>query len=102
MKKVRVRISLRYKLLFVLTGLPIVCLSLYLVMATDLFKKDKIAYVFDSSAAVSHSVAAQTRIELDNLFDNLRPICESFIPDTHEFSQIGKYLFDKQKNIRAI
>lgn len=71
-------------------------------MATDLFKKDKIAYVFDSSAAVSHSIAAQTRLELANLFDNLRPICEAFIPESHEFGQIGKYLFDKQKNIRAI
>lgn len=71
-------------------------------MATDLFKKDKIAYVFDSSAAVSHSIAAQTRLELQNLFDNLRPICESFIPESHQFNPTGKYLFDKQKNIRAI
>jgi len=71
-------------------------------MATDLFKKDKIAYVFDSSAAVSHSIAAQTRLELNNLFDNLRPICEAFLPETHEFTQIGKYLFEKQKNIRAV
>lgn len=102
MKQVKVRVSLRYKLLFVLTGLPIACLSLYLFMATDLFKKDKIAYVFDSSAALSHSIATQTRLELNNLFDNLRPICESFIPESHEFNPTGKYLFEKQKNIRAI
>jgi sigma-B regulation protein RsbU (phosphoserine phosphatase) len=102
MKKIKVRISLRYKLLLALTLIPVTCLSLYLAMATDLFRKDKIAYVFDSSAAVSHSIAAQTRLELDNLFDNLRPICEAFIPETHEFNATGKYLFEKQKNIRAI
>src|SRR5438034_1125587 len=102
MRKFKIKLSLRYKVMFALTTLPIVCLGLYLFMATDLFMKDKIAYVFDSSAAVSHSIATQTRNEFENLFEDLQPICESFDYEAHQFSPIGKMVFNTQKKLRAL
>ena len=40
---------LKYKLLCVLILMPIISLSLYLVMAKNLFEEDKLAYVFSTS-----------------------------------------------------
>src|ERR1700722_206936 len=102
MNSFKVRMSLRYKLMIVLSLLPIICLALYLLMAVDLFKKDKVAYVFDSSVTYSRSIAAQTRLEMETLFTALRPICESFDFEKKEFSPIAKMLFDKQTHIRAV
>lgn len=102
MKKFRLRLSLRYKLLFVLTSLPSICLALYMLMATDLFQKYMVSYVYDSSVTVSRSVATQTRIELQALFDSLRPICESFDPVKRDFSDLGKLLFTKHPHVRAL
>ncbi len=102
MNTFKIRLSLRYKLMLVLSLLPIVCLSLYLIMATDLFQKDKVAYVFDSSMTVSRSIATQTRIEIEALLDQLRPICESIDPQSKDFTSVGKVLLQKQKRIRAL
>jgi len=102
MEKFRVRLSLRYKLLFLLVSLPLISLSLYLVMATDLFQKDKVAYVFDSSATVSRSLATQTRMELQNAYTVLRAIAETADPGSQSFLATGRELFAKDPRLHAI
>jgi phosphoserine phosphatase RsbU/P len=102
MQNFKMGLSLRYKLLFVLSTLPIVCLSLYLWMAMSLFAKDKIAYVFDSSATLSKSIATQTRMQVQAIFEALRPICESFDFQTHDFAAPTKAAFSKQNQIRSL
>jgi sigma-B regulation protein RsbU (phosphoserine phosphatase) len=73
------RISIRYKILLLLTLLPLVTLSLYLLLAIKIFEKDKIAYVFDSSGSVSRSVAAQAKSELISMFTILKPAMQEYI-----------------------
>lgn len=102
MEQGKVRFSIRYKLLLLLTILPVICLSLYLFMATSLFEKDKIAYVYDSSTAVARSLSGQTRMELAHIISNLKPIFESFDRVKNDFSSSGKESFNRQKKIKAI
>ena len=102
MEQGKVRFSIRYKLLLLLTILPVICLSLYLFMATSLFEKDKIAYVYDSSTAVARSLSGQTRMELSHVISNLRPFFESFDRVRNDFSNAGRESFNRQKKIKAV
>lgn len=102
MRKFKVRLSLRYKLLFLLTTLPVASLALYLVIATDLFRKDKVAYVFDSSAAVSRSLATQMRIELKGAYASLRTIAEHYDFDAKQFSAVAQDLFEHNPKVHAL
>ena len=99
MNKEQQGLSIRTKLLILLTVLPLVSLGLYLVMATRLFEKDKVAYVFDSSVAVSRSLAVQTRLEIEGVVGRLTPILENFDSEKKEFGQIAKDAFEKQKEV---
>ena len=102
MTKFKVKISLRYKLLALLTVLPIICLALYLLMATDLFKRDKVAYVFDSSATVSRSLAMQLRTELHSVSASLRNLVEQYDLTAAQFSPVAQRLFKSNQPLLAV
>jgi sigma-B regulation protein RsbU (phosphoserine phosphatase) len=102
MNKFRMALSLRYKLLLLLTIIPAVCLTLYLLMATELFKKDKIAYVFDSSVAVSRALSVQTRLTVQSLFDAIKPMVEGYDYTVRDFSKSSKDLFDQSSRVKAL
>ncbi|MGZ3721576.1 MAG: PP2C family protein-serine/threonine phosphatase [Bdellovibrionales bacterium] len=102
MRNFKVRLSLRYKLLFLLTSLPIASLAVYLFMATDLFQKDKVAYVFDSSATVSRSLATQMRIELQSAYASLRTVVEHYDFATKQFSPVAQDLFTHNPKAHAL
>lgn len=93
---------MRYKLLFLLTLIPAVCLSLYLYMATDLFKKDKIAYVFDSSVAVSRSLSTQTRLAIQSYFDSIKPIVELYDYSNSTFPEVAQNLFKRNSQLKGM
>lgn len=102
MQKPKVRLSLRYKLLILLTVLPLLSLSLYLLMATRLFETDKIAYVFDSSVGVSRSLSMQIRIEVDSFLAKAKPIVEGYNYVEKKFSPMSQDLFLKQTKLDAM
>src|SRR5688500_9067840 len=102
MRHFKIRVSLRYKLLGLLITLPLISLGLYLLMATDLFQKDKVAYVFDSSATVSRSLATQARMEVVNSYDTVRAIVENFDFTANDFNQVAKDAFSKNPRMHAI
>lgn len=93
---------MRYKLLGLLVTLPLVSLGLYLLMATDLFQKDKVAYVFDSSATVSRGLATQVRMEVQNSYGTVRSMVEGFDFSTGDFSAATKDVFSKDGRIQAL
>lgn len=86
MKK-KLYISLKYKLVFILTALPLVSLGTYLVMATGLFERDKLAYVFDSSVAVSRFLSNQVRTEVDLFLTISKPLIEQYYENSALLSQ---------------
>ncbi len=102
MKHFKVRLSLRLKLLFLLVSLPLISLGLYLVMAMGLFQEDKIAYVYDSSAAVSRSLATQTRMEVQTAYGAFRTVAENYDISSADFTAVGKDFFQKNPRMQAI
>lgn len=98
----KVRLSLRYKLLMILTLIPLVVLGLYLKLATREFEKDKEAYVYDSSVAVAKSLAMQIRVEVESYLSAVKPIVESFDATTGVMSPQGENLFHQFPRINAI
>lgn len=85
-----------------LTSLPLVSLLLYLLMATDLFEKDKMAYVYDSSTSNAKSLSAQIRLELSAFLDRVKPIVEGYNYSKGIFSSSSIVLFKKQERLDAI
>lgn len=102
MNNFKIGLSLRYKLLLMLTSLPLISLGLYLAMATDLFQQDKVAYVFDSSATMSRSLATQTRMEAQTIYQNMRTVVENFDFNSSVFNGTGKNLFHRNEKMYAI
>ncbi|GIL18664.1 MAG: hypothetical protein BroJett040_24150 [Oligoflexia bacterium] len=72
-------LSIRYKILFLLTLLPLVMLGLYLGLAIKVFQDDKIAYVFESSSSVARTLSAQATAELNSILNTAKPVMQEFI-----------------------
>lgn len=88
--KTKMYLSLKYKLVAVLTVLPLVSLASFLFMATQLFETDKVAYVFDSSVAVSRFLSNQVRAEADLFLNISRPVVEGLVSVVPQKGEIGK------------
>ena len=94
-------LSIRYKVLLLLTSIPVVTLSIYLVLALDIFKKDKIAYVFDSTSSMSANVATQIKTQLNSILTTCRPIFQDYL-NQEKFSEMGQKIFANEFSIESI
>ena len=92
-------VSIKVKLLLLLILLPTIALSLYFSLAVRLFESDKIAYIFDSSAAVSKTLASQTSAELQSLASLVKPLLENYPRSEKDFKQVAGDIFVKNKGI---
>ena len=72
-------LSLRYKLLILLTMIPIVCLSLYLWMASQLFKSDKEAYIQESTTKFAQSLSIQVKLQINTHLKEIKSLSEKYI-----------------------
>lgn len=63
----RLRLSIRFKILLVISGVLLAAFGSYLYLATSLFTNDKLAYIHDLNRALASSVAEQTASHLDLL-----------------------------------
>ena len=95
-------VSLRNKLLALLSLLPIAFLAAYLAMATNLFYQDKKAYVFDSSVFNARSLSTQIKMELSSYERILNPIINSLDYTNLKMSARANYFFNEQKNIEHL
>lgn len=102
MEQKKLGISLKYKLLLLLTIIPVVSLAIYIILATRLFENDKIAYVKDSSVAVAKSLAVQLRIEVKSFVEQIKPIIESYDYSGQKFSESSMSIFNKQDRLDGI
>ena len=62
---------IKYKLVALLALLVVVSISFYLGIAVDLFKKDKAAYIYETSFATVESIAHQTNDYFKNRYEKL-------------------------------
>lgn len=102
MKEKKLGISLKYKLLVLLTIIPVASLAIYVALATRLFENDKIAYVKDSSVAVARSLAIQFRMEVNGFVEKIKPIVENYDYNAQKFSQTSIDLFNKQERLDGL
>lgn len=94
-------LSIRYKVLILLTALPLVTLSAYLILALGIFEKDKIAYVFDTSSSMSGTVATQIKTQLNSTLTTCRPIFQDYL-NQEKFTQVGETIFQNEFSIESI
>lgn len=85
-------LSLRYKILIMLTLIPLITLSVYLVLALRIFEQDKIAYVFDSTSNMSGTMASQIKTQLNSVLTSCKPIFQDYL-NQKSFSATGEGIF---------
>ena len=95
-------VSLKYKLLGLLILLPALSLGGYFLLATRLFENDKIAYIFDSNASLSKTLAAQARSELAGYFRTLQAWIRGFNFQTGAFDEKAIDSFQKNQETEWI
>lgn len=94
-------LSIRYKILLLLTSLPLITLTVYLVLALKIFEDDKIAYVFDSSSSMSGTMAAQIKTQLNAVLGTTKPIFQDYLSQ-QKFSSVGESIFQNEFNLESI
>jgi sigma-B regulation protein RsbU (phosphoserine phosphatase) len=94
-------LSLRYKLLAALTVIPIVGLSLFLLLAVNIFEKDKIAYIFESSLSVSKTRAARVGSGIENFVGGAQSVVLGYRADTKDLSETALELYDKDTKLKG-
>lgn len=98
-------LSIRYKILGLLTLIPLVMLTAYLVMAVKIFEQDKIAYVFDSSTNMAGALSSQIKTELNSTLGTVRPIFQDFISSNTQpkkFSDTSRAIFENEFSLEAL
>jgi sigma-B regulation protein RsbU (phosphoserine phosphatase) len=94
-------LSIRYKILLLLTLLPLITLTVYLVLALKIFEDDKIAYVFDSSSNMSGTMATQIKTQMNAVLSTTKPIFQDYLM-TQKFSPISDSIFQNESNLESI
>jgi sigma-B regulation protein RsbU (phosphoserine phosphatase) len=95
-------LSIRYKLLVLLSVLPLISLGFYLVIAIQVFEKDKTAYVFDTSSLAAKSLASQVYSDLQSLKYVVRPIIQGYSFEEKDFVRASKDIFKADKSLEYI
>lgn len=94
-------LSIRYKILLLLTLVPLVTLALYLVVAVSVFKKDKLAYVFETSLSAAQTLSGQTTTELNGTLSSAKPAMQEFLAE-RSFGNVTQAIFESGGNLEWI
>ncbi|MBL7670363.1 MAG: SpoIIE family protein phosphatase [Bdellovibrionaceae bacterium] len=95
------KFSIRYKILILLTVIPIVTLGIYGLLAVKVFRDDKIAYVFDSSRNISASLATQVKIQLNSVLGTAKFLLQDYLLQG-QFSTLSQKLFENEAQVEAV
>ncbi|HEY8269745.1 MAG TPA: SpoIIE family protein phosphatase [Pseudobdellovibrionaceae bacterium] len=94
-------ISIRYKILLLLTVIPLLTLSIYLFLAVQVFENDKVAYVFDSSSNVSGAMGSQVKAQLNSFLNEVKPVFQDFLTN-NEFTPQTHLIFSNDDNLESV
>lgn len=94
-------ISLRYKILGMMTAIPFFTLAAYLYLASSIFEDDKIAYVLESTTAVSHAMASQVRSELNGVLNVSRALFQDYL-NNKTFAGVSPTVFKSESNLQLV
>jgi sigma-B regulation protein RsbU (phosphoserine phosphatase) len=94
-------LSIRMKVLLVLTLVPLMALSAYLYLVVTIFENDKIAYVYDTTSSVARSVAAQSRTQMSSVLNSLKPAIQEYI-NNGKTGLITNEIFQNEEDFESI
>jgi sigma-B regulation protein RsbU (phosphoserine phosphatase) len=92
------QVSIRYKILLLLTLVPVVTLSTYLALAVSVFKNDKIAYVFDAGVSSARTYSATVSSEVNSLIKEAQPTIQEFLLN-RQFGSVSRSIFETEGNL---
>ncbi|MCK6596934.1 MAG: SpoIIE family protein phosphatase [Bdellovibrionaceae bacterium] len=95
------KFSLRYKILVLLTLIPLITLSAYLILAMKIFETDKIAYVFDSSGNLTQTIATQIKTQLTSIMSSNKFIFQDFLTK-NSFDPFASEYFKSESNTELL
>lgn len=96
-----IHLSLKYKVMILLTVIPLLLLGSYLRLVIGIFEKDKIAYVYDTNSSVNRSVASQARGVFLTILSTIKPMLQEHFSNG-EFGILSKEIFRGDKSILFI
>lgn len=94
-------LTLKYKVMILLTVVPLLLLTAYLALVIRIFEKDKLAYIYDTNASINRSIASQTRGALMSVLSNVRPVFQDYFLNG-EFSIVSKELFQSDPSLLLV
>lgn len=94
-------LSIRYKILLLLTLIPLITLGVYLALALKIFEEDKVAYVFDSSSNVTGAISAQIKSQLVSALKTAKPIFQDYL-DKKNFTSFSESIFNNEQNFDLV
>lgn len=94
-------LSIRYKILLALTLIPALALFAYLMIALQVIRDDKVAYVFDTTSQISVSIAGQLKTKLDNIVKLTQPILLD-LSQSEDFSRLSRAFLQFDANLQSM
>lgn len=70
-------------------------------MATNLFKDDKLAYVYDTALSSARAKASTVDSQLNSYIQSLKAINANFDPNVNKLSNNGRSYFDAESDLKA-
>ncbi|MCJ8278048.1 MAG: HAMP domain-containing protein, partial [Bdellovibrionales bacterium] len=101
MEKPKKSLSLKNKLLIVLSTLPIISIALIVAMATSLFENDKLAYVYDTALSSTRATSSTLKTQLNSYIQELKALSVNFSPDKNELTTNGLKYFEGGEQIKG-
>lgn len=74
------KLSIRYQILILTVGVLGVAIAAYFLLATRLFTRDKLAYIYDLESSLTTIVAEEVRASVDSRVDKLGWLALSYAP----------------------
>lgn len=94
-------LSLKYKVMILLTIVPLLLLGSYLFLVIQVFESDKIAYIYDTNASVNRSIASQTRGVFISILSSVKPVLQEYFANG-EMGTLSREIFFGDKNLLLI
>lgn len=91
-------VSLRVKILLILTMLPLVMLGTYLFIVLNVFKSDKLAYVYETTSSTTQNIANQVSTSINSILSIVRPMVDDFYANDG-FAAVSKAIMDVENPI---
>ena len=94
-------ISIRYKILIALTLIPAMALLSFVMIALQVFREDKKAYVFTTTSQITASIANQLKNKLDNIVKLTQPILLD-LGQSEDFSRLSRAFLQFDANLQSM